>query len=323
MPNQLLIALGLGLVAAVAFVSASTGPLPIRFLLFLVSPLPLFLAGLGWGTTAALAAGAAGTALAAIAGLPPALVFAASQAAPAALLTRLAMLRRETPAAGDAAVAIQWFPIGRIVVWTALLAAVPALLWLLTFGTDLEALRTELQRALDVAITAEFPQGPQGKPLGKEEMSALTEIIMALLPAASSIAWMAALLLNLWVAGRIMLASGQLERPWPDLAAIEFPTGTSLALAAAVAMSFLPGTTGRALSGFAGTFFVAYVLMGLAVVHFVTRGMAWRPFLLWAMYLLLLVVNAWVALPIAILGLAESFMHFRRRAPQGAGGGTT
>ena len=51
---------GLGLVAAVVFASATTGPLFIRFLLIFITPLPIALAGLGWGWRAAVLAGVTG-----------------------------------------------------------------------------------------------------------------------------------------------------------------------------------------------------------------------------------------------------------------------
>ncbi len=49
MRNQLLIAVLLGLVSAVVFASATTGPMLMRYVLFLLTSLPIFLAGLGWG----------------------------------------------------------------------------------------------------------------------------------------------------------------------------------------------------------------------------------------------------------------------------------
>ncbi len=42
MPYKLLIALGAGLVSATVFASATTGPLLVRIVLFLLTPLALF-----------------------------------------------------------------------------------------------------------------------------------------------------------------------------------------------------------------------------------------------------------------------------------------
>ena len=68
----------------------------------------------------------------------------------------------------------------------------------------------------------------------------------------------------------------------------------------------------------------AYVLMGLAVVHFITRGQPWRGFALWGLYAALLVLSTGVSLAIALLGLADGFVSIRRRTgtpPPASGGG--
>ena len=70
MPYRLLIGVAAGLVSAVVFASATTGPLLMRMVLFLVTPLALFLAGLGLGPLAAAVAGLAGTLLVLVAGTP-------------------------------------------------------------------------------------------------------------------------------------------------------------------------------------------------------------------------------------------------------------
>ncbi len=111
-----------------------------------------------------------------------------------------------------------------------------------------------------------------------------------------------------------MLASAQLERPWPDLGTLTYPPAAPFVLAAATFASLLGGWPGMAASAFSGTFMFAYVLLGLAVIHFLSRGSNWRPFVLWGLYTSLLFFATWLALPLAILGLAEQFLHLRARA---------
>ncbi len=85
----------MGLVAAVVFASATTGPLFVRFLLLFITPLAIALAGLGWGWRTAVLAGTVGTALVFVFATPAvAAAFALTQAAPMAVLTYLAMLSR-------------------------------------------------------------------------------------------------------------------------------------------------------------------------------------------------------------------------------------
>jgi hypothetical protein len=57
------------------------------------------------------------------------------------------------------------------------------------------------------------------------------------------------------------------------------------------------------------------VLLGLAVVHFMTRGRSWRPFALWGLYASLFIMNTVASLAIALLGLAKAIWPMRKVAP--------
>ena len=214
--------------------------------------------------------GLAGTAFVLIAGSPMgALVFAAAQAVPVAVLTYLASLNRQ-----NADGSVEWYPAGRLVIAAAIIAGIFSTLTLFLLGGDVETLRSALRDMLQTFVNTELPKMPDAPTLGPAEIDEATAIALALLPAASAISTMGSLLFNLWLAGRITKASGRLVRPWPDLAAIDYPPVTPLLLAVATGAAFLPGLPGLAAAGFAGPLFLAYVLLGLAVVHFMTRGRA-------------------------------------------------
>jgi hypothetical protein len=311
MSYRLLIALGAGLVAAVVFASATTGPILVRMVLFLLTPLALFLAGLGLGPLAAVVAGIAGTSLVLLAGTAlGALVFAASQAVPVIILTYLASLNRQVPDGTT-----EWYPVGRLVIAAALIAGAFAALTLVLLGGDIEALRTALREMLQAFVNTELPKMPDAPTLGPAEIEEATGIALALLPAASAISAMSSLLFNLWLAGRITLASGRLQRPWPDIPAMVYPPATPLLLAVSTGAGFLAGLPGMFAAGFAGPLFFAYVLLGLAVVHYITRGRPWRVFALWALYASLFVMNTIASLGIALLGLAEAIWPMRKPPP--------
>ena len=310
MPYRLLIGLGAGFVSAVVFASATTGPLLMRMLLFLLTPLALFLAGLGLGPLFAAVAGVTGIVLVLFAGSPAAaLVFAASQAIPVLVLVYLASLHRQS---GETT---EWYPVGRLVVAAALIAGLFATFTLFLLGGDIEALRSSLRAVLEGFVNTELPQIPDAPSLTPEDIDEATGVALALLPAASAISTMGSLLFNMWLAGRITLASGRLQRPWPDIAAMTYPVGTPLLLAIAIAAGFLSGISGLIASAFAGPLFLAYVFLGLAVVHFVTRGRSWRPFALWALYAALFLINTVASLAVALLGLTESIWPIRRNQP--------
>lgn len=311
MSYRLLIALGAGLISAVVFASATTGPLLMRMILFLLTALPLFLAGLGLGPRAAAVAGFSGALLVLVAGSPiGALVFAASQVIPAVILVYLVMLNR---VADDGRT--EWYPVGRIVIAAALIAGSFATLTLFLLGGDIETLRSALRGMLQTFVDNELPKMPDAPTLGPADIDEATGIALALLPAASAISTMGSLLFNLWLAGRITMASGRLQRPWPDLAAMVYPPTAPLILAAATAAGFLAGLPGMIAAGFAGPLLFSYVLLGLAVVHYTTRGRPWRPFALWGLYASLFIMNTIASLAIALLGLAEAIWPMRKLSP--------
>jgi len=315
MQYRLLIAFGAGLVSAVVFASATTGPLLMRMVLFLLTPLPLFLAGLGLGPLAAIIAGIAGAMLVVVAGTPlGALIFVAGQAVPVIVLTYLASLNRQAPDGS-----VEWYPVGRLVIAAAIIAGGFATLTLTILGGDVETLRTAVRAMLQAFMDSELTDMPDAPVLGPSELDELANLAVKLWPAASAVSSMSSLLFNFWLAGRITLASGRLGRPWPDIPALVYPPATPLLLAGATAAGFLGGIPGMLAAGFAGTLFFAYVLLGLAVVHYITRGKPWRIFAVWGLYALLFLTNSIGLLAIALLGLAEAIWPMRKSQPPPGG----
>jgi len=320
MPVFLLIGLGGGLASAVLFASAAAGGATGRLVLYVLVPLPCFLAGLGWGSTAAGLAAATGAAgVGVVLGLKAAILFLLSQGLPVAIICHLALLSRPLQSASpglSGAPSLEWYPPGRLVAGASVMAGILAALSLLVLGPDLDALRGLLRELIEKVFLKELP-GLKDRQLSPEDITAITEFSLYALPAASAMLWLGGFVLNFWLAGRITLLSGRLPRPWPDLAAMTFPRGFALGLTAALALTFLSGYPALLGSGFGGAFFLAYLLMGLAIVHHVTRGRASRPFILWAVYFALLILNTYAALLIALLALLEPFLPLKRRNPPG------
>src|SRR5258706_364155 len=128
----LLIAIAAGCASALMFASIISGAL-ISLLLFYLAPLPLMVAALGWGPLSATIGGiAAATGLGAIFGLPYCIAFVVTVALPAWWLGHLALLGRPATAAGSSgngaapvAPDLEWYPVGRILLWIAGFAALP------------------------------------------------------------------------------------------------------------------------------------------------------------------------------------------------------
>lgn len=315
--------IGAGLISAATFASAASSPPLIQLVLFLLTPLPVFLVGLGAGWFSTVVAGLTGGIALALFSTPLiGLIFAATQLAPAGVLTYLAQLARPLVPAGPGAPPSapaqptwEWYPVGRLIAWAAVIATVLTIATLLLIGQDVDSLRQALKEFIQKVIEQGMPAAQEGakSPISDAELNTITDISLKLLPAITSITIMATLLFNLWLAGRITLAAGRLRRPWPQLSTITYPAGTPLLLAATVVLAaYAPGMAGLFAAAAAGTVYLAYVLLGLAILHDITRGNSWRPLFLWAVYFGFLVLNTGFSVILVVMALLEPFSPIRR-----------
>ena len=217
-----LIGLAAGCASALMFASIISGAL-ISLLLFYLATLPLMVAALGWGPLAATIGGiVAASGLGAIFGLPYCIAFAITVAVPAWWLGHLALLGRPLPSAGSgngaapAAPSLEWYPVGRILLWIAGFAALATIAAMLTLGTDAETITNSLRRGLSRILGAR-----DAATSGDIERWVAALAVIA--PAAATIVAMITLTLNLWLAAKITATSGRLHRPWPDLKSAELP----------------------------------------------------------------------------------------------------
>ena len=311
MPAHLFIGAGAGLVSATLFASAMVASALAGLIIYLC-PLPLCLAGLGWGRSAAGFAGLIGTILSALLlGPAHALAFALCLAIPVTALVHLILLSRtSTSPDNEAKPFLDWYPAGRLVAAAALIAGTIAALMLLALGPDMAGYNASIDEMLPRIHDALGANDEVWTPKMAENLKA---VLAKALPAAFAIVWLTVALFNLWLAGTIVRRSGHAIRPWPDLHALEIPNVVVLVFALALAASFLPGILGLIGTGFAGALLLAYVLQGLAVVHVYSLGVPLRPLLLTVVYIGILFLG-WVAIIVAILGLGEPLFGLRNRA---------
>jgi hypothetical protein len=93
-----------------------------------------------------------------------------------------------------------------------------------------------------------------------------------------------------------------------------FPNSVPVVLAIAIAGSFLPDLAGTIAGIFAASFLVAYAVLGLAVVHGVTRGNPGRLAILFGTYFVIFLLSGLPLVVLMLLGLADSIFDFRGRA---------
>jgi Predicted membrane protein (DUF2232) len=312
----ILIAIAAGSASALMFASIISGAL-ISLLLFYLAPLPLMVAALGWGPLCATIGGiVAAIGLGAIFGLPYCIAFAVTIALPAWWLGHLALLGRPTaggvsPGNGAPPVApdLEWYPVGRILLWISGFAALTTMAALLTLGTDPAAITGALRRGLlrilgpaEVASTGETEQW--------------IDAVVTVAPAAAAIVAMMTLTLNLWLAAKITATSGRLHRPWPDLKSAALPPMTLAALCVAIAFCFSGGLLAILAQIVTAALMVAYALTGFAVLHTLTLALKSRAFWLGCTYAVM-VVFGWPVLAMVVLGLADAIFGFRQRYLRG------
>jgi hypothetical protein len=307
-----LIALAAGCASALMFVSIISGAL-VSLLLLNLTPLPLMVAALVWGPLSATIGGiGAATGLGALFGLPVCIAFAVPVALPAWWLGHLVLLARPVTigvASGKGAAAaapdLEWYPIGRILLWISGFAALNMIAALLTLGTDSTAITGALRRGLLLII------GPRDA-ASTGETEQWIDALVAIAPATATMVAMVTLILNLWLAAKITSTSGRLHRPWPDLKSTALPPMTLAALFVAIAFCFTGGLLAILSQIVTAALILAYALTGFAVLHTLTLAIKGRALWLGCAYAIV-AAFVWPVVAMAALGAADAIFGFRRR----------
>jgi hypothetical protein len=307
-----LIGIGAGAATALLFASVASGS-PLSVVLFYLAPLPILLAALGWSHWAALIAAVfASAGLAAVFTSYFFVMFLIGVGLPAWWLGYLTLLARPVEGAPDG---LEWYPVGHLVVWAAILGAGVVVAGMLHFGTDEESFRSSLRSFMDRMLRGGRAPGMPGDLPQGTDMGRVIDFLIIALPPTAAVVPTITNLLNLWLASRVARISGRLRRPPSDLASMQFPAYAPALIAAAVAVSFIPGLIGSFGTVFTASLLMAYAILGLAVMHAITRGMTSRPFALGGLYAVLIFFG-WPVLILSMLGLADTAFDTRAPAPR-------
>ncbi|WP_293867646.1 DUF2232 domain-containing protein [uncultured Alsobacter sp.] len=301
---------GAGFVSALLFAVITTAN-PLAILLYLVAPLPILLAALGWNHRAGLAAAATGSGILALAFAPAVgLVFAASVALPAWWFAYLCLLARNNPDGS-----VEWYPLGRLLVWIVSLSAALTLVGAIMIGGDYANFVKAFERAvlLIEQINPNTFEGVSGDARTRQ-VEDLARLFATIAPPISAALSVGTSVLLAWTAARIVKASGRLPRPWPAIPDTALPGWALAAFGGAAAGALV-------LSGYPGLFFrsvaaallMAYCLQGLAVIHVVTRNLAGRGGILTAAYLVFFIMPGWPAVLFALVGMSDAIFGWRAR----------
>jgi hypothetical protein len=311
----ILIAIAAGCASALMFASIVSGAL-ISLLLFYLAPLPLMVAALGWGPLSAASGGiAASIGLGAIFGLPLCTAFAVAVAMPAWWLGHLVLLGRPTgtgvsshngelPATPN----LEWYPVGRIVLWISGFAALITIGALLSLGFDAATIRSTLRQGLSSIVQVIRAH----EAVSTEESERVIDVLATMAPIAAAIVTTITLTLNLWLAAKITAISGRLHRPWPELRTAALPSMSLVAFCIAFAFCFTAGLLAIAAQVVAAALMLAYALTGFAVLHTLTAALKSRAIWLGCTYCMVLVF-VWPVIVMAVLGLADAVFGIRQR----------
>lgn len=311
MKQIFLIGLGAGAATALLVASVKSGAL-VSLVLFQLAALPILIAALGWSHWAGLVAAAFAAAILATI-LSPSVFFSflVGIGLPAWWLGYLALLARPASGTPDR---MEWYPVGRLVIWAAILGAGAVIAAIANFGLDDESFRSGLSNQFERALRRQAGLSPD-EPLkipGVENPAVFIALLVAIVPIFGAMFATLTSFINLYLAARIVNISGLLKRPWPSLPNMQFPSFVPALFAAAIAGTFLSGLVGTIAIIIAVSLSMAYGALGFAVLHVITGGMNARPFLLTTAYVASFIIG-WPILLAILLGLADAIFNFRGR----------
>lgn len=298
--------LAAGLSTALLFGAVVTG-LPLAMLLYLFTPLPAFLAAALGGWRVALIAAAAAALLLVVAAHPAiAVAYAAVFGLPGLLI--VGALQRGPGAAGGAGDLL----LGLAVLLAGAFGAANVLL----IGPDEASYRETLKTIF------EFYQSQlgtlTGQPLPADQAALVLDLMARMLPGLAAISWLAIMLGNLWLAGRLVAGRQAGVRRWPS-GPLVLPGWLPLTFMASLALTYFgEGQPALLASAFAAAHGAAYVLEGLALIHRRTLGLRLRPLILVTIYMALLLAGYYVAFALITFALAAPVLGLDRRPPAGA-----
>lgn len=266
--------------------------------LVMLTPLPLFAAGLSMGATAAVIASGTATLLATLFDPLLGAVYLFQMALPAALMCRQALLWQQTPG-GD----VIWYPLGRLAMVLAGLIAVYVPIAFALAAMFGEGLLSMSGAFLEIVFSA----GQELTPAQRAELHAGA----AMVPMAAATGIMLLMVFNGALAQGLLQRFGRNIRPQADITELQLPLIVLPFMVGSLLLAALPDTLGAIGKTLAAIGAVTYFLAGLGVIHAWMRPWSARGVLLPLAYAAIMIFNP-LALPVIGLGLWAQISRLRR-----------
>lgn len=315
--NFLAIGIGAGLASALLIAAVTQGT-ALALALFMLSPVPIIVAALGWDHRAGLVATlVGGVAIAAISSPLSGLSFAIATGLPSWWLAYLALLGRPREDG-----AVEWYPLGRLLAWIGVTAALTFFAAAIFPDFDFEQYARTARDAAEAVVRVQtgLPESAPLTDIGDVPAEEVIARIASITPIIGTVGFTVVMLLYVWIGARIVSASGRLARPWPAICEAVMPREAIFALVGAtiagMALDGFPGVLAYAL---VGGLLTAFGLQGLGAVHDLSRGRPGRGFIVALAYIVLFLSQGLALLPLMLFGLADSALGLRERMRAGGG----
>lgn len=288
-----------GITAALLVLGANAQPSFASFM-YAASALPILIAGLGWGNTAAIIAVLSAAALGAAFVSP---MFAVAAAIftliPAGWISHLANLARPASELGGPDDLLAWYPLSDIIMHLCALVAIAVIILGIMIGYSQDL----TDQMVDLMMTTLKNQEPTFAPDAAAILQAKSMLVLSL-PMIQGGLWVILLFASYYIASRVVAMSGRKLRPREDIpSTLRMNRNAIFVFLAGIVATFFGGVPAMIGATVCGTFGAGFLMSGFASLHFRTRGKDWRlPVLILAYLSAIMVLPAFLIL---VLGLAD------------------
>ena len=300
MTRGLLIALVGGLASAIFFLAIRTG-VPGAIALTYLASVPILAVGLSQGLlNAAIATIVACLSIALGIHVTAAGIYIAIAAIPPLIVIRQSLFSQP----GTTMEELEWYPIGLV------LSCLTAYGLIVLTGTSLYFLGDEggLTGRSQQLLSSVFAKVSAANP----QITIPLEGIARYLPGMLLSVWLLISIVNATLAQNVLSRIGHAIRPLPNYSSIELPNWMSLALAIVILLSFFSGVFGDFGRNASPLLSTPFFLLGLAVIHTLSRRVSARGPVLFGVYFLLVIVG-WLSALVVLLGVLEQWISLRVR----------
>ena len=267
--------------------------------------LPMAYIGLAYGLgPAVMVAGLAVVLTSVLLSPPLAIVFTIVFLLPSFAVVRQALLSRAVPAPQGPK--FVFYPLQSLILMTLAITAVGTIIGFMALGGQ-PGLPQSLASALSSSPEISGALAQVYQVSSPEDYLRLANIMLV----TSFASWPLLVLGNAQIAQAILVRQGKNLRPATDYATLTLPPWLALGLAGFLALALgLTGWLATLFAALAALAMGAYFLLGLAIIHAISRNWNGRGLLLATLYFLLFVM-AWVSIPVSLMGLLDARFDFR------------